>query len=416
MEQQSEYVRVAASRIKDEELRALYMEQMEEALSTLNSPPILDYSDIKHELPYDGNLHLYKPSVHIGHRKLFLTELRFFSRFADTPDVAEPGREQVVLYVGASPWTHGGLLMKLFPTLKFILVDPVAVKAIGVTVKPLLVMKNKEPPYFVVKRHLEMIRNSKQRVFSFECYFGNNFARAVKDVFPEIYFVSDIRTQLGRTGHPDSLDILWNMAQQMNWMFIFQPTLSMLKFRHPYYEDYSLFKKFCNQQPYGKDFDLALQNGVDFRGNYDSRELVYFAGEIEVQPWPGASSTESRLIVSRPFQLASHGTLQEWEDKYFYYTSIARPHGHYLNPNADAGLNFCNCNDCALENYIWEQYRAKYGGSLSVRELVALLGTYVNKEVRGIPLHAHNYTYRELVQNAKQHNGLFAREEKKKKK
>lgn len=427
MEDEAEYVRILAGRIENDDLREKYLLYLMEILETLDADPILDYRDIPRELPYNANLSLYKPSIHIGHRKLFLTELRFFCRFVEPPrqrpganasgvfdrDVVEPSREQVILYTGASPWTHGGLLMKLFPSLKFILVDPVPVNAKGVNVRPLLVSKRAEPPYAVAKRHLEMIRDSKQKVFSFECYFGNNFARAVKDVFPEIYFVSDIRTRTGSGKYPDSVDILWNMAQQMNWMFVFQPKLSMLKFRHPFYEDREEFKKVCNRAPYKADYDLALRNGADFRGNYDSQELVYFAGDIDVQPWPGPSSTESRLIVAQPFKLVSHGFLREWEDRYFYYTSIARPHGHYFNPNADISICFCNCNDCALENYIWEQYRANYDDRQSVREMVLLLGRYVNASVQGIPLHAHCYSYAELVQNAKLHNGVVARSQKK---
>lgn len=406
-ESEAELVRLLSSRTDNKELKEKYTGLLTEILSVLDAEPLLSFSDIREELLYDSQAHLYKPSIHIGHRKLFLTELRFFCRFVD------PMKEQVVLYIGSSPWTHGSLLMKLFPSLKFILVDPVPVNAKGLRLKPLLINKRNEPSFTAAQQLLVQVRDSTQKVFSFECFFGDNFARAVAEVFPEIYFVSDVRTSTGRSEHPDSLDILWNMAQQMNWMLVFQPVLSMLKFRHPYYDDDAKFQKLAAKQPYGADFALALKNGVDFLRNQNKRELIYLEGEIDLQSWMGSNSTESRLIVTPPFRMVSYGHLREWENKYFYYNSIARPYGHYWNPNTDLGLNFCNCNDCALENYIWETYREKYNNELNVKQSVALLGTYVNPQEKGIPLHAHCYTYRELIQSAKLHNLQLARQAKK---
>lgn len=373
--------------IEDIELQEDYVYYLTEEMRGYDKNPILSFEDIREKLPYNPYAKLYKPSFHIGHRKLFLTEVRFLCRFVN------PRIEQIVLYVGAAPWTHGELLMKLFPSVKFILVDPNSIYAIGIDIPRIIVNSEEE-----IREQLINIKKSHRKVFSFKSYFSDSFAHVISEVFPDIYFISDIRTLSGQAEHPDSLDILWNMAQQMNWMFVFQPILSMLKFRHPYYEDNSVFERLCRQSPYKEDFDQALINGVDFISNHKNRELVYFTGEIDVQPWMGPSSTESRLIVSRPFKIISYGFLGEWEDKYFYYNSIARPYGHYLNPNAELNINFCNCNDCALENFIWENYLNKYGKKYSVRELVLILSSYVNRRNQGLPYHSQCYSYRQLIE------------------
>ncbi len=281
--------------------------------------------------------------------------------------------------------------MDLFPSIRFILVDPRRIEAPGIEIRPLLT--ENFPSFDKIRSQLEYIKNRDEKVFSFQTYFTRNFASAIAEVFPEIYFISDIRTLSGNEKHPDSLDILWNMAQQMNWMFVFQPVLSMLKFRQPYYENTSVFERMSRQEPYISDFLEAKDNGVDFIFNHDRKELVYLSGEVDIQPLVGPSSTESRLIVSRPFQLKSYGFLSDWENRYFYYNSIARPFGDYLNPNRDRGINFCNCNDCALENYIWENYLKKYDTNFSIRELVILLSSYVNPRFKGLPQHGHCFSY-----------------------
>lgn len=394
----SELVKILSSHIDDEELKELYVRYMTQTLAVKDADPLINFDDLTEELPYTDKVDLFKPSIHIGHRKLGLTEIRFLSRFAD------PSKEQIVLYTGASPWTQGGLLMRLFPNIKFILVDPVRVNAKDLKVRTVMIDTNRSPSYQSAKRELLKIKESDEKVFAFQVLFGNNFAQAIHDVFPEIYFMSDIRTVSGPSEFPDSLDILWNMAQQMNWMFIMKPALSMLKFRHPYYEDNSAFNRLHRREPYRSEFARAKANGIDFVTNQKNKKLIYLMGEIEIQPWAPKSSTESRLIVAHPFELFDYGHISDWENKYFYYTAVARAYGHYINPNANLEIGFCNCNDCAVENYIWTQYLSKYETGFTVHDLVLILGQYVNRDFQGIPLHAHCYELKSLLLMARANN------------
>ena len=57
-----------------------------------------------------------KTTMHWGQRKLLMTEIEFLTQYSKKNDM--------VLYVGAAPAIHTSFLSKLFPTLKFILVDP----------------------------------------------------------------------------------------------------------------------------------------------------------------------------------------------------------------------------------------------------------------------------------------------------
>lgn len=57
-----------------------------------------------------------KTVIHWGQRKLFMSELSFFTQFAKSG--------YTVVYAGAAPGTHTAYLIELFPDLNFVLVDP----------------------------------------------------------------------------------------------------------------------------------------------------------------------------------------------------------------------------------------------------------------------------------------------------
>ena len=57
-----------------------------------------------------------KSTVHWGQRKLLLSEIEFLTRYSQDG--------MTVVYAGAAPGTHISYLSELFPSLRFVLVDP----------------------------------------------------------------------------------------------------------------------------------------------------------------------------------------------------------------------------------------------------------------------------------------------------
>ena len=71
-----------------------------------------------HSLPYRRNVK--KNTIHWGQRKLLIGEIEFLTRYWDPVKYPTP----VVLYVGAASGEHLIILGKLFPTIRWILIDP----------------------------------------------------------------------------------------------------------------------------------------------------------------------------------------------------------------------------------------------------------------------------------------------------
>ena len=153
----------------------------------------------------------------------------------------------------------------------------------------------------------------------------------------------------------------------------------MLKFRHPFYQDMKPnFRKISEQLPYAKDFEVSKKYGIDFVTDAENKKLTYLTGITYIQPWAGIFSTEARHVTDS-FDIQEHITLNEYEDKFYYYNNIERCYVKHQNDNADRSLGFDHCNDCALENYIWKQYIEKYRSTLNVKNLVKKLSAVTKR-------------------------------------
>lgn len=313
--------------------------------------PLMNFADINEELTYQENAKLFRTSLHIGQRKLFLTELRFLAENVPKDE------ETIVVYAGAAPSNHTGLLSALFPNIIFILVDPSPffVK----DAKPYMLHKDIPLDYEHAVEVLKKVSEINNRIFAINDYFTVPLAQAVKDVFGSVYFISDIRTA-NEGEYPTTLDIFWNLALQYNWIIAMQPKLSMLKFRHPFYQgNKDLFYTMAKKAPYKEAFELAKENGIDFIASYSEETLTYFDGVIHLQPWAPVVSTETRLITTGA-DIRNWDHVSHYKNKMFYYNNIARCFRLRENSNADRKLGFDHCNDCAMENEIWLLYSEKY--------------------------------------------------------
>jgi hypothetical protein len=88
-------------------------------------PPQHSYDEQKYKLTYTDTttyswfLLNIREAIHIGQRKLLLTEIHALVKLLDRYD-----EEAIVIYAGSAPSNKLWLLLQLFPRVKFILVDP----------------------------------------------------------------------------------------------------------------------------------------------------------------------------------------------------------------------------------------------------------------------------------------------------
>jgi len=123
-------------------------------------------------------------------------------------------------------------------------------------------------------------------------YFNDELAKTWQG--NGVLFISDIRTADHR--QMDRLEneqyILRDNQTQMDWVRIIKPVKSMLKFRCAY-------------------------------PDIISEPTKMFAGDIFIQPFAPASSTETRLIPYDELKVVEYDNL-EYEEKLFYHNTVSR--------------------------------------------------------------------------------------------
>lgn len=381
------------------ELKDLYCSTLLESLDSSPQPPILTFKDINKRLPYHPNTKIPRTSIHIGQRKLFISELRFLTEFTF------PNKETIVIYAGAAPGSHILHLSSLFPTCKFLLVDPAPFE---IPTTQAIQHKNTE----TTLSFLESMKTSPEKLWMINDYFTDNLAEQIRTVFNQDYlFISDIRTNTGRQApntnnsnsfQPDTVDILWNMAQQLIWTIILEPRMCLFKFRHPFYSDDPVRSHKGLQEKkdvFDKAKELALKAGlgeIDFLQNAKNKTLVYFNGQVQLQAWAGETSTETRLVTDAR-EFVNWGTPGDYDNAFFYYNSIARCYYLHDNPNAAENIGFDLCNDCAIENHAWEQYlfstqKMSSTSNKTVLHFVRELTQATNNRTLLMPPHGHLFS------------------------
>lgn len=81
-------------------------------------PSKMKYGFLKKEAQDFGET-IANTNCHLGQRKLLLTEIEFYTRCIDNSK-----KNNIVIYAGSASCEHLPVILKLFPDLKFILVDP----------------------------------------------------------------------------------------------------------------------------------------------------------------------------------------------------------------------------------------------------------------------------------------------------
>ena len=247
-----------------------------------------------------------KTLLHWGQRKLLLTEIEFFTMFLRD----NPSAENIyAVYAGSAPGTHILYLAKLFPTIHFVLYDPREFSN--------KLLKNKE----MIKTHIQ--------------YFTDDTAKewvASEHLDKTILIISDIRTGEPETQTPEKVEerIKIDHAWQQTWYHIIKPEMAMFKFRLP----------------------------------WDDEKTEYLNGDIYIQPYPPATSTETRLIIGKNAGTKIYDN-RKYEEQLFYLNNQVRPMDfpnkmQYIHPTRKNGLS--NDYDSAAEVYILEQYLKLHSG------------------------------------------------------
>lgn len=349
--------------------------------------PVIKLSQIKDKIPYKYSKD-DKFGLHIGQRKLLLSEVQFLTNTC----------EEYCFYAGSAPSNKTHLLSTLFPNVKFILIDP-NIFEIFVNNKSHRHMEHpdiihmfynyptKSNKYKINKKitnmtkkeqgeMLSFIKKSKHRIFIWEDFVSDEVCRVFKGL--KCTFISDIRSTLEGNKNPKDVDVVWNRSMVHNWIHILRPEISMVKFRVPYYLHKSSFKK--HKKIYSEAFKTSKKYGVDFEKNYFQQRFCMSRATLYIQAWKGDDSAEMRGYIHKKDidNIVEYDT-KNIEDRIFYYNTINRGSFHENN-NSSKKLHFCHCNDCAIENNIWENYTKKYGGN--VHKLVKLANQATHR-----PLH-----------------------------
>ena len=259
--------------------------------------------------PYRRREKEIKTVEHRGQRKLILVEIEFLSRFA------QPG--DVIIYAGGAGGAHHLTLSTMFPDLDFILYDPRPF-ARGVRDLPRYEVRQE---FFTISTAQELA--TRLRAQERRYLFLSDIRRAERGL-PEL-----VRQQL----------ILEDLEAQRTWVMILNPVASLLKFVMPYPME-------------------GIPNQVN-----------YFDGTIFIQPYAGATSSETRLLVLDPHSTRRYD-IKQYEDVMFYYNTVTRT--TYYENVEHVG---CHCYDCAAELFILNQYARRRNTSLKINQLIEHFNT-----------------------------------------
>jgi hypothetical protein len=256
---------------------------------------------------------------HFPRKKFLYTEIRFILhainrglRLCDNP---------VIIYVGAAPGSHIPLISQMFPTLRFILIDPAK---------------------FEVKKsemHNDCIIYNEIATDSLLDHLKDEFATR------QVVLISDIRNDIvGMTIEQQNQVITADNVVQNNIVLRLNPFICMLKMRLPY--------------------------------GPGATTTPFIDGRIMVQTRHGETSTESRLVAESPY------TVRDWdctwyEQALYYHNTITRPKTFFHNYDLPG---YDRCFECTVELSAIEEYVASMQPTKTVSEVVQWLDTAIRAD------------------------------------
>lgn len=203
----------------------------------------------------------------------------------------------IVVYAGAAPGHNIIILSNLFPNITFNLYDP---------------------------RDFDKSLSKIDQINVFQEYFTDKIAKQYKK--KRVLFISDIRT--GSITDTDfEGQIQQNNEMQRKWHDLIKPKMGMYKFRLP----------------------------------YKPGKTHYMDGIIRLQAWGPQTTTETRLIVPKIYNMVEYDNTL-YESQMFHFNVIVRQWGIYPSQiQSVKDTKLCDCYDCRLEidilsNWITSMY------------------------------------------------------------
>lgn len=260
-----------------------------------------------------------KSVIHHGQRKLLLSEIEFFTKYAKDCNFLG-----FVVYVGAADGKHIQQLLIMFPDLFFHLYD--------------------RTPF-----HESL--QGKRNVLIYNRYFTDEDAELwceiKKGTNINVFFISDIRTANPGNGqgkdNPQQVEIKVadDMNNQMKWHMKMKPTKSMLKFRLPWKKD--------SENPYTK----------------------YLDGDVYLPVWGPQTTSEARLVPNG--DTTKWWDSQKYEGQMFHFNTVTRiaRYNHHMPVGHHAGFHDY-CYDCTAEYNILQNYLNVVSQNFSIDQLLTL--------------------------------------------
>lgn len=326
------------------------------------------YTSAKHAIPHsaivdmdNGLREKYDPkfrsvsNVHLGQRKLLLSEIQLLTEHYKHSKV-----HPTVLYIGAAPGSKNVVLAKLFPHVKFVLYDGAQFDS-----------KLKHPMY---KDTFEIHEGEDGFFTNEKCSL---LAKSKRFIDRPLLFVSDIRLGEGDFEYGVSRD----MQQQMEWVQMLKPSMSLLKFRFPY----------------------NMKHG-------DS--LTYMHGVILFGIWAKEQSGETRLLVKKKDvnNLVKYD-FKKYEETMFFHNKYCRPYCFVKEAAPFVTLinnnRYCTCYDCISELKVLHAYSklsvAQFKDVESVADVVGPLRRPKKQIKYKLNLDAHlDQVLREVARGSRQ--------------
>jgi hypothetical protein len=362
-----------------------------------------EVGDIPRKEKYESSKKIIRTNHHNGQLKLLLTEIQFL-----TLCLARADSPATVVYAGSAPSNKLGILLHMFPRVKFVLVDPnehlvmfprfggdqtdqyspehidkflffrpaagnrydlhtrpINLYTAGAAQKRIDRAKVTPASCQIPQDIAVIVEAAPQRVFIIEDLMTNELAELFAG--SNVLFVSDIRTTADYE-FPGPADIIWNNSMHYCWIKRLKPARYMLKYHPPYA---------------GGQITLAAHTVADVAEMPDRPALEdkyargvyhYLAAEhIFIQAFAPPSSTEVRLIGSTT-NCVDYDII-DFEDKMYYYNTFHRNIGrcNWHAEYVDFNVGIDRCADCGIMCSILAGYYSKFYKTVDRDTLVGLV-------------------------------------------
>jgi hypothetical protein len=387
------------------------------------TPTAITLADVRQTMQYAPCKTILRTTMHNGQIKLLITEIEFL-----TAQLAHHTDKAVVVYAGSAPSHKIPFLMRMFPQVQFILVDPNEhffmnepknQYSSGEIDKYLYLAASpgSGPGYKKRKEYMRRyglvptinttaghksrdecppmptdlaatITAARQRCVVIEALMTDDLARQLAPLSP--YFISDIRTNSsniasGDDDSPTDLDILWNSAMMYNWIAIMKPPQYMIKFRPTYPPQDANIDAARRDYERSPHIHPAMRAcPIDLLGNFGLKKFIFLKGDIWLQAFAGENSSESRLVGSGRDLTTVEYNIDDYDNRFCYYNRIVRSYGYHKVSQPDICAGIDHCGDCALMCAVFDKYNAKYGQSACAADAVRSIGRSLLENAHGI--------------------------------